>query len=94
MNAEQLWEKYSYIQKEEDGYSIGVMIKTDFLTALSSYNPWVTDRQPTVEDGDSNGYVEIWNTIYELTSTVKYDVVNIHTPWRKIIKPLTTKPKV
>lgn len=52
-----MWEKYSY--EERDGsFVLGqVMYLDEFREALSDYSPWISDREPTVEDGGMDGMV-------------------------------------
>jgi len=80
-----LWDLYS-----EAHYIYGfdrhiLMDRESFDKALSSYNPWITDREPTREDGDEdNGLIECWDGDMCITTE---PTLTRGRPWRKIVKP-------
>jgi hypothetical protein len=54
----------------------------------------VLERLPTEADGDGNGYVEFWNTRYQVSNYYKYDFVperiglaHQFTHWKRITPP-------
>lgn len=79
MTAEQLWsEYYTEVMCGEE-----VMKKSEFLAALSEYNPWVTDREPTMDDGDKWGYILRKNTA-GVTYVVKWSDPSPEGRWMRI----------
>ena len=60
--SQRLWEKYSKDQNrcfECGGSGFEYIEREDLDALLSDYSPWISDREPTVEDGDAYGYVFI-----------------------------------
>ena len=83
--SQRLWDEHSY-EGPKGAFTVGRMMDfEDFERALSSYNPWITDREPTREDGDENMNVECWAGDRRTVTMKLYDVTG--RPWRKIVKP-------
>ena len=54
--AQRLWDEHSHeVTNARDTYRL--MNESNFIEAIASYNPWITDRVPKREDGDDNGWV-------------------------------------
>jgi hypothetical protein len=51
------------------------MFYEDFLKAIDDYSPWVTDREPTREDGDELGRV-FYRQNYYLKNELSYHCGN------------------
>ena len=82
--AQRLWAiHHEHIEPGEIGTP--AMFYEDFLKAIDDYNPWITDREPTREDGDAFECVEFWDGV--ATRTEKLYFKPEGRPWRKILKP-------
>lgn len=54
---------------------------------------WITDRQPTAQDGDSEGLIWIWDYDNKVRRA-KWSTVIHGTPWQRILVPAPyVKPK-
>ena len=83
--AQRLWDYYS--QKMWNEHSTwDVMDEEAFNKAISDYNPWITDREPTREDGDERGMLEVWDEVARVSRPSFVSTVNGR-PFRKIVKP-------
>jgi hypothetical protein len=60
------------------------------INSLEAQHRWipVSERMPTEEDGDGNGYVEFWNTRFKMSNYYKYDFSPFGvTHWKRITPP-------
>jgi len=59
--AQRLWDLHRgmYISDDLDLMDTEVMTKASFYAALSDYSPFITDREPTREDGNHYGDIII-----------------------------------
>jgi hypothetical protein len=69
------------------------------INSLEEQHRWISvlERLPTEGDGDGNGYVEFWNTKYQMSNYYKYDFVperiglaHHFTHWKRITPPEAT----
>jgi hypothetical protein len=64
------------------------------INSLEAKHRWISvlERLPTEADADGNGYVEFWNTKYQMSNYYKYDFLPERygleiTHWRTITPP-------
>jgi hypothetical protein len=64
------------------------------INSLEAKHRWipVSERPPTEADADGNGYVEFWNTKYQMSNYYKYDFLPERygleiTHWKRITPP-------
>ena len=80
--SQRLWDEHSHYEVQVDGRTMDF---ENLERALADYNPWITDREPTPEDGDAFECVEYWDGISTRTEKLYFKPEG--RPWRKIVKP-------
>ena len=85
--AQRLWGIHQDIAEVVKGRPLSAMSKQAFEAALSDYSPWVTDREPTREDGDENHevFVEFNNGVHAVIAVHRYRMFNVKR-WMRIHK--------
>ena len=86
--AHRLWDENSREIWVGDG-PIDIMLEKDFIDFFSKYNPWITDREPTREDGyqflcDIGGCCEVCTYDFEEEGFNCWDYLNDCQGWPKV----------